>query len=291
MPRSPIPESNGGEVIRFLRRMRWVIRLHIGVRGLCATVCVAMAATVFLALILLRSEPSPWAFRMCRLGLLACLGVAAAIAIAVPLCRLSILVAASIAERRFLRFQGRLITVAECVSRNTPDPFLPLLAQDTLLIADETKLRHVLARSRDLRMALMGTICGALMFYLVLGSNGAVATQAKALLTGRTSFDIELTSAARTILRGSSLSLSAHLSGYAAERADLYVRYSHTADWTRIATASGDGATFLFGVNRCWKSLITIGRNWGSIERWRKSWTRCTRNSARLDPGLIRIEA
>lgn len=234
-------------VTKYLQRMAWRLRLYTGIRGIIIALVVSTGVTTALALALTRMAPSPAALRTFRAFLFLCTGATAIAAIAIPLARLSAMAVARKVESRFPHFKQRLITLTERRQDCPSDRFLPLLAHDTIGIALEAKPSDLITRATALNMTLMGAAPSLFALWLILWSSGPLANQARSLWTGRNDFRVELKPAGKTVLRGSAVSLSAHLSGFAAKEANLFVRYSKSAIWKQISLPSGpDETTFVF---------------------------------------------
>jgi hypothetical protein len=80
-----------------------------------------------------------------RLLLFIGLALAMAAALIVPVIRLNRRNAARAAEQRYPQFEERLLTFTERMEQNPGDPFLPLLADDTLAVATQAAPQHVAA--------------------------------------------------------------------------------------------------------------------------------------------------
>src|SRR5580693_2581927 len=122
-------------------RLRWSTLL----RGLAILTGSALAATLVLVTI-----ANAWAFSQgsvtfARFALILILVVAAAAGLALPLRRLTRHRAVGTAEAAFPQFQQRLTTFTE---RDGQDPFIDLLAGDTLEVAQSAEPRELVTDFR-----------------------------------------------------------------------------------------------------------------------------------------------
>ncbi len=74
------------------------------------------------------------------------IGAAVAVALVVPLMRMNRRRAAQEVEQRHPGFDQRLLTFTERSRDNASDPFLPLLAEDALIIARDAEPEQVIEK-------------------------------------------------------------------------------------------------------------------------------------------------
>src|SRR5580692_13221079 len=110
------------------QRLRWSTLL----RGLAILTGGALAATLVLVTIANALAFSHGSVTAARFALIVILAIAAAAGLALPLRRLTRRRAIGAAEAAFPQFQERLITFVE---RDARDPFIELLAKETLDVA------------------------------------------------------------------------------------------------------------------------------------------------------------
>src|SRR5579871_5774069 len=154
----------------YLARVERRLRLLALSKGAAITAGAALGFTV-LAVLLANafafSDPSvTWA----RVLLFIALALALAIGLVVPLLRLNRHRAARATERQFPEFEERLLTFAERARSNPDDPFLPLLAADTLQVTEAAKPERMAGRSRIL--SFVSAAMGALVVLIWLGTSG-----------------------------------------------------------------------------------------------------------------------
>jgi len=118
----------------YIKQLEKRLRLGAVLRGAAILTSVALITTVVLVLITNAFAFSRWSITSARVALLFALVLALAFGIAVPIAALNRRRAARQAEDVFPEFQQRLVTFAER-DGHARDPFLELLAADTLKVA------------------------------------------------------------------------------------------------------------------------------------------------------------
>ena len=108
------------------------LRLLALTRGAAAGAVAALALTVLAVLVANHFAFSGPSVTGARVFLFLGLAFALAAALIVPLIRLNARKAAREAEHRYPQFEERLLTFSERMEQNADDPFLHLLADDTL---------------------------------------------------------------------------------------------------------------------------------------------------------------
>src|SRR5689334_15599944 len=126
------------------RRLRWVALT----RGMAATAAAALVFTVLAVLVANYFAFSDHSVTGARLLLFLGLAFALAAALIVPLIRLNRRRAARETESRYPQFEERLLTFSERMEQNPNDPFLDLLAADTLSVAQHAEPQRVAKTSR-----------------------------------------------------------------------------------------------------------------------------------------------
>src|SRR5579872_3688247 len=139
------------------QRLRWSTLLR-GVAIFTGSALVATLALVAIANALAFSQGSVTA---ARFGLILILAVAAAAGLALPLRRLTRRRAVGKAEAAFPQFQQRLTTFAE---RDGQDPFIELLAGDTLEVAQSAEPKQMVTNFRI--WSSLGASVGAFVILL-----------------------------------------------------------------------------------------------------------------------------
>ena len=214
-------------------------RLRMGAlaRGAAVTAAAALGTTVACVLLANRfafSEPSVLAARV-----LLFLGVALALtgALILPLVRLNRWWAARETERRFPAFEERLLTVADRLEHNPADPFLPLLAADSLQVASDAEPASVAGGARVAAFAALSAACAALLVWLGVAGPGFLG-YGTALLWGGVPrggnapfYDVQVEPGSRTVRKRSDQIVRARLVGFRAEHVRLLARYASASKW------------------------------------------------------------
>ncbi len=157
------------------------------------------------------------------------------------------------AEQKFPDFQERLLTLAE--KPNASDPFLELLAADTM---------HVAATSQPERLASTGPIVGfltsaglavAVLLWLILAGPGYLGYGTSLLWAGAPKsgkhafYDIAVTPGDRTVRRKSDQLVTAQLLGFDSPKVRLFAQYRGASKWEQVDMQPSPGAStyeFLF---------------------------------------------
>src|SRR5580692_7509760 len=159
------------------QRLRWSTVL----RGLAILTGSALVATLVLVAIANALAFSHGSVTAARFGLILILAIAAAAGLAVPLRRLTRRRAIGTAEAAFPQFQQRLTTFTE---RDGHDPFIELLAGDTVEIAQSAQPTDFVSDSR-LWTSIGASVCAsAILLWLIAAGPGFLGYGASLLWTG-----------------------------------------------------------------------------------------------------------
>nr|MDP9114371.1 hypothetical protein [Acidobacteriota bacterium] len=137
------------------QRLRWATWL----RGLAIFTGSALIATLVLVTIANALAFSNGSVTAARFALILILAIAAAAGLALPLRRLTRRRTVGTAEASFPQFEQRLTTFAE---RDGQDPFIELLAADTLNVAQSAEPK-LLVTDRRLQVSLGATIAAVIV--------------------------------------------------------------------------------------------------------------------------------
>ena len=164
-------------IARLEERLRW----NTWLRGLAIFTGSALVATLVLVTIANALAFSRGSVTAARFGLILILAIAAAAGLALPLRRLTRRRAVGTAEAAFPQFEQRLTTFAE---RDGRDPFIELLAADTLNVAQSAEPK-LLVTDRRLQFSL-GAALGALaiLIWMIAAGPGFLGYGASLLWTG-----------------------------------------------------------------------------------------------------------
>ena len=181
------PDSNRARLNLYIHQLHQRLRLGVSLRGVAILMATALVTTIFLVLIL-----NAFAFPLrgltgARSLLLLALACAAALAIALPLLRLTRSRATVVAESVYPEFQQRLLTFDDREKKGN-DPFLELLAADTLSVARQAQPANLVSNNRLYFFAGAGAACVAVLVWLVAAGPGYLGYGASLLWTGPQSY-------------------------------------------------------------------------------------------------------
>ena len=135
----------------YMDRLERRLRMFAWTRGAAAVFLAALLLTVLIVAVLMWSAFSQSGVILGRFVLFLGIGAAAAVALVVPLMRMNRRRAAQEVEQRHPGFDQRLLTFTERSRDDASDPFLPLLAEDALVIARDAEPEQVIGKSRFVR--------------------------------------------------------------------------------------------------------------------------------------------
>ncbi|HMC59285.1 MAG TPA: hypothetical protein VKJ01_08850, partial [Candidatus Solibacter sp.] len=232
------------------QRLRWSTWL----RGLAILTGSALVATLVLVTIANARAFSQGSVTAGRFTLILVLALAAAAGLALPLRRLTRRRAIGTAEAAFPQFQQRLTTFAE---RDGQDPFIELLAGDTLEVAQSAEPTQLVTGRR--LWTSLGTAVGAsvILVWMIAGGPGFLGYGASLLWTGPhhdkpALYDLRVTPGDAVVRRHADQLVSALPTGLRSPSVKLYARFQSSAKWEEItmqAKAAGSfagGYQFLF---------------------------------------------
>ncbi|MCP5111133.1 MAG: hypothetical protein GY953_09885, partial [bacterium] len=190
-----------------------------------------------------------------RVILFLALALAVGFGVVMPLLRLNRRTTARQAEEAFPEFEERLLTFAERNQGSGSDPFLELLAEDALPVAQRAEPAEVVTSGRILGFlsAAAGTI--ALLVWLGVSGPGFLGYGTSLLWAGAPStaempfYSIHIAPGSRSVRRGSDQLVTANLMGFQETAVRLYARYEGTSKWEEVQMLpepGGVGFEFLF---------------------------------------------
>jgi hypothetical protein len=230
------------------QRLRWSTLL----RGVAILTCGALVATLVLVTIANALAFSHGSVTAARFALIVILAVAAGAGLALPLRRLTRPRVIQTAEAAFPQFQQRLTTFTE---RDGQDPFIELLAGDTLEVAQFAQPREMVTDVRLWSSLAAGAGAVAILIWMIVGGPGFLGYGASLLWTGPHKpalYDLRVTPGDAVVRRHADQLVSALPSGLRTPSVKLFARYQSSAKWEQIAmqpTAAGSfagGYQFLF---------------------------------------------
>ena len=264
--------SQTEKLLDYLHRIRVRLQVTTASRGLGATAIVALLVTVFCVYIANRfafSDSSVVSARTLLFGSVVAIVVFALIR---PLMRLGRGNAAGHLEKSVPAFDGRIETFvdqSEPKPGKKPNPFLDLLAEDTMRVAEAAPVEQVVEAKRIFGYALAAA--GAAVFLMWLGSSGpGYWSYGTARLWGgwlkpavSPLYQIVVEPKDTTIRQGADLIVTAQMAGFESPTAQLFAKFDSSVQWEEAPMQrqmEGTGFEFLFaGVREPFRYYITAG--------------------------------
>ncbi|MDE3168199.1 MAG: hypothetical protein KGN36_20520, partial [Acidobacteriota bacterium] len=225
------------------------LRLLALTRGVAITAMLALVLTVIAVLIANQfafSHPSVLGARV-----LLFLGLALAIGVALiaPVIQLNRRHAARKAENRFPQFEERLLTFTERSETNPRDPFLELLAADTLGVAQQAEAREVAKTSMVFGFSSAAVVFALVLVWLATSGPGFLGYGANLLWAGvpkgasQPYYAIQVEPGSRTVRKRSDQMITARLLGFTAPKVRFFARYTSASAWEQAEMATEAGGT------------------------------------------------
>src|SRR5688572_4904753 len=239
----------------YLKRLEGRLRLGALARGIAVVCGAALVATLALALVTNAFAFSEGSVSTARIALFLALAFAIGFGVALPLMRLNRKRAAGKAEERFPEFEQRLMTYTERSGDAAKDPFLDLLAADTLNVARNTQPSQVVAPSGILGATAAGLLAAATLLWLIMAGPGYLGHGASLLWAGPPRegitpfYDIRVSPGDHTVRRKADQMVTAQLVGLQTDRVRLFARFHSTAKWDQVQMQpqpAGTGYEFMF---------------------------------------------
>ena len=243
--------SNQDRLNLYIHQLHQRLRLGVSLRGVAILTATALITTVFLVLILNKFAFPVRGLIGARSLLLIVLAGAAGLALALPLLRLTRRRTTVVAESAYPEFQQRLLTFDDREKKGS-DPFLELLAADTLSVARDAQPANLLPNNKLYFLAGAGLACGAVLVWLVTAGPGYLGYGASLLWTGPKAvplYDITVTPGDVAVRRNADQLINAHLIGLKPEKVRLFARYKSSqgkAGWEPVAMQPTDPSNFQF---------------------------------------------
>jgi hypothetical protein len=239
----------------YIQQLERRLRLGAMLRGGAILTSVALATTVILVLITNAFAFSRWSITSARVALLFALVMAVTFGIALPLIALNRRRAARHAENMYPQFKERLVTFAER-DTETREPFLDLLALDTLDVAREAEPKSLVPDRKLATFLGVGAVSLCVLVWLILAGPGYMGHGA-ALLWAATPhggsapfYDIQVVPGDISVRRNSDLMVTAQLIGLQSQNVRLFARYQSASKWDQVPMhpqPGGSGFQFVFG--------------------------------------------
>src|ERR1700685_3872420 len=215
------------------QRLRWSTLL----RGLALLTGGALGATLVLVAIANALAFSQGSVTAARFALILILAIAAAAGLALPLRRLTRRRAVQTAEAAFPQFQQRLTTFTE---RDGQDPFIELLAGDTLEVAQSAQPQQMVTDLRLWSSLAAGVGAFAILIWMIAAGPGFLGYGASLLWTGPhrdkpSLYDLRVSPGDAVVRRHADQVVSAIPTGLQSPTVKLYAHYQSSSKWEEIA--------------------------------------------------------
>ena len=260
----PAPLSPIWNLEYYLRRIQRKLQARTASRGAGATFAAALLLTlvcVYIANEFAFSDSSIIGGRLLLFGAVIAVII---LALARPLRRLNRKRAAEHVERSVPAFDGRVETFvseaeAQRANGGQPNPFLDLLAEDTLQVAEAAPVADVISWKRIAGYAVAALVAFFTLIWLGTSGPGYWGYGTSRLWAGWLQpndsplYQINVSPGDATIRQGSDLVISAEISGFQAPSAFLYAKYADSLDWEQAPMRrqlEGSGYEFLFAAVR-----------------------------------------
>ena len=237
----------------YLRAVERRMRLLAFTRGAALTALAALALTVLAVLMANYFSFSKGSVLGARVLLFIGLALSLAAGLIVPVIRLNRRRAARAAEARYPQFEERLLTFTERVEQNPTDPFLELLADDTLVVASHAAPQSVTRSSWIFSFSSAAVFVIASLIWLGVSGPGFLGYGTSLLWGGlpkgtlKPFYSIQVDPGNRTVRKRADQLISATLGGFSAPKVRFFAKYASASQWEQaeMRTAPG-GSSYQF---------------------------------------------
>ena len=232
------------------RRLRWLTLS----RGAAVTAAAALSLTVVAVLAANYFAFSNGSVLGARVFLFLGLAFALAAALIVPVIRLNRRRAARTAEHKCPQFEERLLTFTERVEQNPSDPFLELLAADTLSVAEQAEPKEIARTAWIFSFSSAAAAAALVLLWLATSGPGFLGYGASLLWGGvpkggvKPYYDIQVEPGNRTVRKRSDQAITARLVGFTAPKVRFFAKYAGGSQWEQAEMGTepgGSGYQFL----------------------------------------------
>jgi hypothetical protein len=247
--------SKQSELNSYIAGLRQRLRLGAWVRGAAIFAATALAVTVALVVVLNHFAFPAHGVAGARWALICALVAAAGFGIALPLVRMTRAWAVSRAEAANPELEQRLTTFYEGerkgANSHQADPFLELLAADTLAMTQYAEPSSLVPDNRLFALGGGGLACLCVLVWMIATGPGYLGYGAALLWTGPAKnaaplYALVVTPGNVAVRRNSDELIAAHVMGLRPGKVQLFAHYRSAAGWEPVTMqaqpdSGGDG--------------------------------------------------
>ncbi len=246
--------SHASELHSYIARLQQRMRTSASLRGAAIFSGTALGVTVVLVLLLDHFAFPERGVLLGRFAILLALAAAAVFGLIAPLKRLTRARAVARAEATCPELDQRLTTFAERASEGD-DPFLELLAADTLQHTEEAAPATLIPDNRMFALCGAATACLGVLVWIIAAGPGYLGYGASLLWTGAKKdaapyYVLTVTPGNVTVRRNSDQLVVARVTGMQPARAQLFAHFLSATGWEPVTMQSSPdaagGATYQF---------------------------------------------
>ena len=229
--------SKRNELNSYIERIRHRLFLAVWVRGSAIFMGSALIVTVALVLLLNQFAFAAGGLTGARLALFIALAASAGFGIAMPLVRLTRARAVRKAEAANPELEHRLTTFYE-KEQQGGDPFLELLAADTLTMTQHAEPSSLVEDRRLFALGGAGLGCLTVLVWMILAGPGYLGYGASLLWIGKNAqpfYTITVTPGNTVVRRNSDQLIIAQVTGMQPATAQLFAHYQSASRWEPVA--------------------------------------------------------
>jgi hypothetical protein len=235
--------SKQSELNSYIAGLQERLRLGAWLRGAAIVTATALTVTIVLVLVLNHFAFPAHGVTGARWALIGALAATAAFGVALPVIRLTRAWAVRRAEAASPELEQRLTTFyeSELKGLDSPrvDPFLELLAADTLAMTQYAEPSLLVPDNRLFALGGVGLACLGMLVWMITAGPGYLGYGASMLWMGsaRNSsplYALTVTPGNIAVRRNSDELISAHVSGMRPEKVQLFAHYQTSAGWEPV---------------------------------------------------------
>jgi hypothetical protein len=248
--------SKQSELNSYIAGLQQRLRMGTWLRGAAIFFATALTITIALVLVLNHFAFPAHGVTGARWALLCSLAATAAFGIALPLIRLTRSKTVSQAEAANPELEQRLTTFYEGDRKRfdslQADPFLELLAADTLALTENVPASSMIPDNRLFALGGAGLACLSVLVWMIAAGPGFLGYGASLLWTGPATnapplYALAVMPGNAAVRRNSDEPIAARVSGMRPDKVQLFAHYQGTAGWEQVtmqAQPDSGGAGF-----------------------------------------------